>query len=189
MKENKKALRLLFIGNSHTYYNDLPLLVRDRAEAEGVLAEVTMLAHGGWYLYQHLREPETLFNVAHGRYDYVILQEHSHPFDKTEEYLRAARELSLLIREAGAKPVIYATWAEKAHPENQERMDRVNREIAKENGALLAAVGEAWQKAGGSGAPPAFYGPDGAHASPAGSGFAAGIIWETVRGDLVKEKA
>ena len=28
----KKDLSILFIGNSHTYYNDMPLMVKQRAE-------------------------------------------------------------------------------------------------------------------------------------------------------------
>ena len=31
----KKDLSILFIGNSHTYYNDMPLMVKHRADEEG----------------------------------------------------------------------------------------------------------------------------------------------------------
>ena len=174
-------LKILFLGNSHTFYNDLPLLVRKKAEADGLRADVAMIAHGGWYLFQHMREPETVFNLVYGRYDYVVLQEHSHPFDRTGDYRIAAAALCGLIRKGGAVPVIYATWAEKAKPENQEVMNRVNREIAEENGALLAVVGESWQKARESRPDADFYASDGAHASPAGSGYAAEVIWKTIR--------
>ena len=40
----KQSLNLLFIGNSHTYYNDMPLLVKRRAEDEGYSCRVTMPA-------------------------------------------------------------------------------------------------------------------------------------------------
>ncbi|MBR2286613.1 MAG: hypothetical protein IJ865_00090, partial [Clostridia bacterium] len=94
----KKSLRLLFIGNSHTYYNDMPRMVRTRAVEEGYDCEVTMIAHGGWYLSQHVSEPDVRFNILFGNYDYVILQEHAHPFGPEEEYMQAAVQLSLLIR-------------------------------------------------------------------------------------------
>ena len=52
-----KKLRLLFIGNSHTYYNDMPLMAAKKARAAGYDCEVTMIAHGGWFLEQHVAEP------------------------------------------------------------------------------------------------------------------------------------
>ena len=48
------SLRLLFIGNSHTYYNDMPILLKRRAEDEGIPCDVTMIAHPGWFLAQHV---------------------------------------------------------------------------------------------------------------------------------------
>ena len=109
----KKRLRILFIGNSHTYYYDLPAWVARIAKEEGYLCDVTMLAHGGWYLYQHVQEPDVRFNIKSGQYDYVVLQEHSHPFDNIPGYIEAATMLVSWIREAGATPVIYGTWAMK----------------------------------------------------------------------------
>ena len=41
----KNNLSILFIGNSHTYYNDMPLLVKRRADEEGWNCRVSMLAH------------------------------------------------------------------------------------------------------------------------------------------------
>jgi len=80
----KKDLSILFIGNSHTYFNDMPLMVKDRADDDGFNCRVTMLAHPGWFLSQHVEEPEVRFNILYGEYDYVVLQEHAHPFGPEE---------------------------------------------------------------------------------------------------------
>ncbi len=40
-------MRVLFIGNSHTYYNDMPHLFAQICQEKGIDTEVTMLAHGG----------------------------------------------------------------------------------------------------------------------------------------------
>ena len=45
-----KDLRLLFIGNSHPCANDMPLMAAKKARAAGYDCEVTMIAHGGWFL-------------------------------------------------------------------------------------------------------------------------------------------
>ena len=61
-----KKLRLLFIGNSHTYYNDMPLMAAKKARAAGYDCEVTMIAHGGWFLAQHVAEPDVRFDILFG---------------------------------------------------------------------------------------------------------------------------
>ena len=40
-------IKILFIGNSHTYYNDMPAIAKDIFAAAGLDAEVTMLTQGG----------------------------------------------------------------------------------------------------------------------------------------------
>jgi len=182
--EKRKKVDLLFIGNSHTFYNDMPATVRGLAEAEGWECRVTMIAHGGWYLAQHAGEPDVKFNILRGRYDYVVLQEHAHPFGPEEKFREAAPVLAGMIREAGSRAVLFCTWARKAEPEMQEHMNEVHREIARETGALAAPVGERWQAYQREHPETEMYAGDGEHASPAGSAFAAGVIWETIREDL-----
>ena len=170
----KKTLNILFIGNSHTYYNDMPLMVLQRANEAGYDCRVTMISHGGWYLAQHAEEPDVRFNILYGNYDYVVLQEHAHP------------KLNEMIRQAGSMPVIYACWAKKEEPEKQEYMNQVHRRVADEIGALLAPVGENWWPYMKSWPDLEMYAGDGAHASPAGSDFAAKHIWEAIHNDLSK---
>ena len=179
-----KILKLLFIGNSHTYYNDMPLMVKRRAEEAGYSCRVTMIAHGGWFLAQHAEEPDVRFNILYGDYDYVILQEHAHPFGPEEGFLEAAVKLNALIRQAGSKPIIYETWAKKDEPEAQENMNIVHRRVAEGISALLAPVGENWWGYMKSWPDLEMYDADGAHASRAGSDFAAKHIWEEIRSDL-----
>ena len=179
-----KTLNLLFIGNSHTYCNDMPLLVKRRAEDEGYSCRVTMLAHPGWFLEQHANDPEARFNILYGGYDYVVLQEHAHPFGPEEGFLNSARALNSWVREVGAIPVIYETWAKRDEPHIQFHMNEVHQRVAKDIDALLAPVGEEWWGYTKSWPQLEMYDEDGAHASRAGSDFAAKMIWETIRNDL-----
>lgn len=180
----KKHLRLLFIGNSHTYYNDMPAMVAEIAKKSGFECDVTMIAHGGWYLAQHVEEPDVKFNILYGHYDYVILQEHSHPFGPEEKYYEAVRILNKWIREAGSIPVIYETWAKKNEESEQPRMNAAHEQIAKEIGAILAPVGENWWGIKKSQPDVEMYYEDGAHASRRGSEFAAKTIWESIQTDI-----
>ena len=185
--KNRK-LRILFIGNSHTYFNDMPDMVARRFRDEGVDCEVTMIAHGGWYLEQHAQEPDVRFNILYGHYDYVVLQEHSHPMAPEEKFLRAAKTLNEWIREAGSTPVIYMTWAKKDEESEQARMTEIHRKAAESIGALLAPVGEHWWDYMRSWPQLAMYYEDGAHASAGGSDFAAKYIWDAIRHDLYKKE-
>ena len=63
--QKKRPLRILFIGNSHTFYNDMPMMVKRWAEDAGYSCHVTMLAHGGWYLAQHAEEADVQFNILY----------------------------------------------------------------------------------------------------------------------------
>ncbi len=178
-----KDLNILFIGNSHTYFNDLPRKVADLFGEGGTDCEVTMLAHGGWYLKQHVKEPEVSFNIRCGSYDYVVLQEHSHPFDDVPGYQEAAAVLCDAIKKAGSRPVLYGTWSREDQPGVQEYMNSVNRKLARELDMLYAGVGEGWWSYQTAHLEETMYAPDGAHASDAGSSFAARMIWETIRED------
>lgn len=187
MKE-KDRIRILFIGNSHTFVNDLPKIVADLAGGNGIQADVTMIAHGGWYLKQHTKEPDVPFNIKYGNYDYVVLQEHSHPFDHLDYYEEAMETLAGWIHGVGSIPVIFATWSTKREPEKQELMNETNRRLAKKHDTMLAPVGEGWWEQARNYPETDLYWQDGEHASPAGSAFAAKVIWETIYSDYLKKQ-
>jgi len=184
--KNQKKLRILFIGNSHTYFNDMPEMVAEQFRKEQYDCEVTMIAHGGWFLEQHVNEPDVRFNILYGHYDYVVLQEHAHPFGPEEKFYGAVRQLNQWILEAGSKAVIYMTWAKKDEEFNQERMTLAHEQIADELGMLLAPVGKYWWEYMRSYPDIEMYYKDGQHASPDGSRFAAKYIWNAIETDLCR---
>ena len=172
------------VAKSSYRAHDLPHIVAVMAEESNIKADVTMIAHGGWYLKQHVAEPDVLFNIRYGNYDYVVLQEHSHPFDRLDDYEEALRILAGWIREAGSVPVIYGTWSMKSEPEKQELMNKTNRALSEKMDALYAPVGENWWDYQKSWPNIEMYDSDGGHASLAGSEFAAKIIWSTILTDF-----
>ena len=176
-----RSLAILFIGNSHTYCNDMPLLVKQLAKADGYGCRVAMLARADMYLDQHAEGKEARFNILYGGYDYVVLQEHAHPFGPEERFTDGTERLIGMIREAGAVPVIYECWARRDEPEKQEHMNEVHRRVAEKTGALLAPVGEYWWKYRKEHPDVRMYAKDGEHATAAGSRLAAGVIWDTIR--------
>ena len=185
-------MRILMLGNSLTARNDLP----------GTLAQLlgaTVRAHtrGGARLAEQLNPQtasgaRTLAALGEGGWDYVVLQDMSTgPVRTPEAYLRSVEELGALVRTAGAKPVIYATWPiaqgsprlEKAHLTYEQMaaaMPGIFAWAAEVSGGLLANVCEAFLTAE---RPAELYAPDGVHPSAKGSLLAARIIAQTIAAD------
>lgn len=174
-------MRVLFIGNSHTYYNDMPHIFAGLCREKGIDIEVTMLAHGGKGWDFHLQEPEVRFNILYGGYDAVILQHTAHPMGDPAVMNASGRQLIGLVREAGARPVLYMTWTKKADGESaQPAMSEAYRKLQQETGCELAPVGERWWKFHREHPEIELYAEDGQHASPDGSRLAASVIAETL---------
>ena len=183
-------MKILFIGNSHTYMNDMPELVREMVEdATGEACEVFMLAYPGKTLKWHMAEEyfSERFSILHGGFDYCVLQERAHPMPEETETVAYASRIAELCRKAGTVPVIFETWAEKANPENQEAMNRRYRNLAADLGALLAPVGEVWSAALAElqeRFSTDLYNTDGAHASAAGIWLIATVLTKVMAGKL-----
>ena len=71
------SLRVLWVGNSYTYYNDMPSTVRQIAATQKVKLSCTRFLKGGERLSGHLKNQKLLDAIAAGGWDYVILQEQS----------------------------------------------------------------------------------------------------------------
>ena len=188
--------KVLFIGNSHTYMNDMPELARRMIEdATGETCEVFMLAYSARPLKWHLEEEyfAVRFNILHGGYDYCVIQEQAHPMPPEEDTIRCVDRIVKLCKKVGTTLIIFETWAEKAKPENQAEMNRRYRAIAEQNGALLAPIGEVWERALQelSKLPYAdrydLYYRDGAHASAVGDYLAATVLTKVITGKFPKE--
>jgi len=73
------ALRVLFVGNSYTYVNRLPEMIRQMSLAakERRPMECRLIAPGGCSLEKHWNDGAVAQAIAGGGWDYVVLQEQS----------------------------------------------------------------------------------------------------------------
>ncbi|MBQ1878122.1 MAG: hypothetical protein II161_04820 [Erysipelotrichaceae bacterium] len=182
-------MKVLFVGNSHTFFNDMPeLFARFVEKTAGEKPEVVMLAYGGRDYKWHRQEYFALrFNLMYGNYDYCILQQAAHPYPPREETLEDGGFLIDMCRKQGVTPIIYMTWAEKKKPENQQKMIDTCQTLAREKGALLAPVGEVWQQVQQCYPDIELYFRDGEHAGPYGDYLIAGVMCKLLTGDLSSE--
>jgi hypothetical protein len=70
------TLRVLFIGNSMTYVQDLPGLLTNLASSNGKTVITAQNTPGGYFLSDHVTDPVSLSLMAQG-FDYIVAQEHS----------------------------------------------------------------------------------------------------------------
>jgi len=71
------SISVLWLGNSYTYYNDLPTIVSKLAEAAGEAIEFDSHLEGGWSWEKHWNSNETLDKIGSRAWDVVVLQEYS----------------------------------------------------------------------------------------------------------------
>lgn len=186
-------MRILFIGNSHTYMNDMPQLVSEMVEnATGKKCDVVMLAYSARSLKWHMGEEyfSERFNILHGEYDYCIIQEQAHPMTDEADTITYAARIIEMCRKANTIPVIFETWAEKVKPENQAEMNRRYQSLAKDQGALLAPIGEVWSAAmkelQDTFSADLYY-RDGEHASTIGDYLVSMVLTKLITGKLPSE--
>ena len=185
-------MRILMLGNSFTFANDMPAML---AELTG--AEVVHHTRGGARLAEQLN-PDTK-NGARTKsalenefWDYVILQEMSKgPVTSRKAFLKNVGRLCSWIREEGAIPLLFATWAyqkegpymaemDMSYDRMAESLHDAYREAADENDALIAEVGQKFYALADS---MALYAEDGKHPSELGSRIAAQTIAEVIKAD------
>ncbi len=182
-------MRILFIGNSFTFFNDLPARV-----SADLGCEVGRSLRGGAYLHDHLNEADELFALTREAlktpWDYVVLQEQSrNAFTNPDDYQQSVSALCALIRENGATPVIYETWAYRRgsdmlaatgldYDAMQEALTRAARDAAEKNGALLAQVGQAFHASAEN-----LLLPDDFHPNEQGTALACQVICNVIRND------
>lgn len=143
-----KKTRVLFVGNSFTARNDLPALLAQLVSAggKGVL-EYELISAGGASLRMHLNRGEAAERLQRESWDYVALQEQSTlPIKNAQRMGENIRDFDALIKEAGARTVLYMTWARQDAPQTQQALSDAYIRIGRELQALVVPAGLAWQQ-------------------------------------------
>lgn len=168
---------ILFVGNSFTARNDMPGMMLDLVAGAGQResVEVRQVIAGGASLRRHWNSGQPQALLARSMYDDVVLQEQSTlPVKNPARYHENVRLVIPALAEHGARAWLYQTWARRGADGAQATLDEAVRSIARETGASVVAVGDAWQRALASGLE--LYDRDGSHPNLAGSYLAACVF-------------
>ncbi|MCF6226563.1 MAG: SGNH/GDSL hydrolase family protein [Xanthomonadales bacterium] len=143
------SIQILFVGNSLTYYNDVPAMVGEIYSAMGDHhdVETDMLAQGGYSIEQHLSNDILKSTLANSEYDVVILQDFggwplcSTTIDACSSTSDPLSEAIDLVRLSGARPIWFSTYQET--PDFQRELSREAHRIATSLDVEIADVGAA----------------------------------------------
>lgn len=197
---SQNETKALFLGNSYTYYNQMPQMVSDIAESMGEELVTASNTPGGYTFEGHTTNLTSLALIEEGNWDFVILQEQSQipsfPVAQVaNESLPYAEALNDLIETYNpcSETVFYMTWGRENGDAGNcefwppictyEGMDDLLAAsyltMADDNEAIVSPVGRVWRWIRENYPDLNLYASDGSHPSAEGS-YAAAVSFYTV---------
>jgi hypothetical protein len=173
-------LKVLFIGNSHTYLNFMPqmLLALVKAEDRGFELIVDQSTGEGASLEWHWKNPSSYAKITEKPWDFVVLQDRSGgPLEEPESFERHAGLLDSEIRKQATRTILFMTWANRTRPDSQAILTEAYTKVTQELGAILSPVGLAWEAVHRDEPDFELHHRDGRHANPAGSYLTACVFY------------
>ncbi len=189
-----KTLRVLFLGNSYTAYNNLPALTDSVARSSGDTLITGRSVQGGYSLKDHCGYDYSLSQIRSGNWDYIVLQEQSQlpsfPIEQVEDecfpYAAILDSIFNLYNPCG-ETMFYMTWGRKnGDPDNcavwppvctYEGMDSLinlrTMMMAERQKAVVSPVGAVWHHIRDNYPNLELYAADESHPSIAGTYAAA----------------
>ena len=180
----EEDVRVLWIGNSLVYYNDLPKMVAELAKAGGQRSLANeQETPGGCTLEKHWTDGKALKKLAAHKWDFVVLQEQSQkPLTNPKPMFEYAKKFDAEVRKQGGKTLLYLPFPLAKAPENQAKLTKLHEDLAAELKARVVPVGPAWAKAQAEPTPPNLFNNDGVHPNRAGTYLAACAFYAAIYG-------
>jgi lysophospholipase L1-like esterase len=171
------GLRVLFLGNSLTAGNDLPVVVQALAAAGGVSVRYRARTPPNFSLEDHWQGGASRRLLGEGKWDYVVLQQGPSSRPESQANLREwAAAWGDEARRRGAKPALYMVWPFRGQPDGFGQVSMSYRRAAAAAAARVFPAGEAWQEALRRDPAPRLYQADGLHPTRAGTYLAALVV-------------
>ena len=174
---------ILFIGNSLTYWNDLPLVVQALADSAGEKLAVGWVALADFNLEDHERRGLARTAIEARSWSVVVLQQGPSSVEANRQQLIAStRRFDAWAAGAGARLGLYAAWPQRVNVADFERAGESYALAAAAVDGLLFPVSEAWRAAWRLDPSVQLYEVDGLHPSPLGSYVAALVMVQRLTG-------
>jgi hypothetical protein len=152
------GLRVLFVGNSFTFYNSIPKRVHDLSAADDSARKIFAVQYTApnWRLSKAAKDAGLERLLREVPWDVVVLQEHGYELARSQQHRSETTDryaTAIAARAGGARIVLFMPWDSKSgrdgetYTELQERIAENTGELADKLGAKVAPVGVAWETA------------------------------------------
>lgn len=186
--QQEDVTEVLFVGNSFTFFWNMPQMVEAMAKDQNTPLITRQSTVGGSNLEQHYKGEkgtETNKILENGKFDYVILQDHSSStIEAPERFEEYSRKMTDLVKNKGAKPLLFMTWGYKSNPLMLEEISNKYSEMGKNLQVKTIPVGQIFTKAIQLRPDLEMYFDD-KHPSPNGSYLVALIFYKYLTGNSV----
>ena len=189
--QDKNKENILFIGNSFTFYWNLPLVVEAMANERNYNFDITQSTASGSSLKDHWFENDELKSktlIATGRYDRVVLQDHSlNPLQNLVESRRYFIDFIEWVKANNGAPYIYATWMYKGISNNNynvvDPIQDALQPVADKTGAVMVPIDQAFRTIQKRHPNIPIFMSDNKHPSPVGTYLAACVYFRIFTGE------
>lgn len=176
--------RVLFVGNSLTYVNDLPGMVGALIDSSGAgPIEIHSVTAPNFSLGDHLQNGTVLKLIAQYRPELLVLQQGpSSLAESRADLIATTQRFDSLVRGVGGRAALYGVWPPRDRLTVFHRVSDSYRLAAERVGGVYLPAGEAWQAAWRRDRTLAFYGEDQFHPSVLGTYVAALVMYQRITG-------
>lgn len=172
-------IRVLFVGNSLTYINNLPEIINQLASSRKQKFAYKMITYPNFSLEDHWNKGEVQKVLAKEKWDFVIMQQGPSALAESRQVLvEYTKKFASVITRAGAKPGLYMVWSAADRIGDFAEVSLSYQTAAKEVSGLFFPAGKAWLEAWKSDPTLELYSADRFHPSFAGSYLAALVIYQ-----------
>jgi len=176
-------IRVLFLGNSLTYVNDLPAMVRAIGAADGIKVQTKTMAHPDWGLQDHWEQGDAVDEIASGKWDVVVMQQGPSALAESRvDLLTWTTKFGTVAANNQTCIAMYMVWPESSRKFDFDSVYAHYREAADTVDGQFLPAGEAWLHAWDATPSLALYGSDGFHPSKVGTYLAALVVYGGVTG-------
>ena len=177
-------VRILFIGNSLTYTNDLPAMVKAIGAIHRRRIVTETVAFPNFSLADHLADGRAASALRDGPWDFVVLQQGPSALESSRrELVRDTEKFARLVGANGPELALLGVWPSLDRRGDFARVGESYRHAALAVNGRSIPAGEAWRYILAR-SRIALYGSDGFHPSPTGTFVAAMSVYRTLIGPL-----
>ena len=189
--QEKNTENILFIGNSFTFYWNLPLVVESMANERNYKFDITQSTATASSLKDHWFENNQIKSktlISNSAFNRVVLQDHSkNPLQNYEESKEYFMKFIDHIKLNNGIPYIYTTWMYEGITNNQydvlDPMNHTLKPLAEKTGAILVPIDKVFRIFQQRYPTIPIFTMDSKHPSPAGIYLAACVFFRIFTGD------